>query len=290
MRILIFGGGGMLGHKLVQILQTDFDVWISLRSGYEKYEQFGIFEKNKIVEGLDVLDYKKLKKAIEKVKPDIVINAVGIIKQLPSSENVINTVSTNSILPHQMSEICLENKCYFIHISTDCVFDGKKGNYTEEDVSNASDLYGRSKSLGEVINENGVTFRTSIIGRELFTKHSLVEWFLSNQGKRINGFVNAVYSGFPTKILAEIILQLLKNEIFLKGLYHISSNPINKFELLKLLKIAYKIDVEIEPFEDFRIDRSLNSDKFRKKTGFYPLGWEEMIEAMVNDKTRYQNK
>lgn len=290
MKILILGGGGMLGHKLVQILQTDFDVWLSLRSGYEKYEKFGIFEKHKIVEGLNVLDFKKLKKAIKKVKPDVVINAVGIIKQLPSSEDVINTVSTNSILPHQLSQICLENKCYFIHISTDCVFDGKKGNYTEEDVSNASDLYGRSKSLGEVINENGVTFRTSIIGRELFTKHSLVEWFLSNQGKRINGFVNAIYSGFPTITLAEIISHLLKNEIFLKGLYHISSNPINKFELLKLLKIAYKIDVEIEPFEDFKIDRSLNSDKFRKKTVFYPLGWEEMIEAMVNDKTRYQNK
>lgn len=290
MKILIFGGGGMLGHKLVQILQKEFEVWATIRSEYERYEKFGIFEKGKILDRVDILNFDSMKKTVENLNPDVVINAVGIIKQLPSSKDIVNTLLINSIFPHQLAEICNKNNCYFINISTDCVFDGKKGNYNEEDVSNASDLYGRSKSLGEVVKENCVTFRTSIIGRELFTEHSLVEWFLSNEGNRIKGFVNAIYTGFPTIILTEIISQLLKNKIFLEGLYHISSEPINKFELLKLLKIAYKSAVQIEPFEDFKIDRSLNSDKFRKQVNFQPQKWEEMIEIMANDKVPYQNK
>lgn len=290
MKILVFGGGGMLGHKLVQKLQVDFDVWTSFRDSYKKYENLKFFNPEKIVNRVNVLDFESIQKTIREVNPEIVINAVGIIKQLPSSKDVIKTLLTNSIFPHQLAEICAEENRYLINISTDCVFDGAKGNYKEEDISNASDLYGRSKSLGEVNNQRCLTIRTSIIGRELFTKNSLVEWFLSNEGARIKGFVNAIYSGFPTIILAEIISELLRHQNFLEGLYHVSSEPINKYELLKLLKKAFQIKVEIEPFEEFKIDRSLNSDKFRKQTNFAPLSWEEMITIMANDKFPYQNK
>lgn len=290
MKILVFGGGGMLGHKLVQKLQVDFDVWTSFRDSYKKYENLKFFNPEKIVNRVNVLDFESIQKTIRKVNPEIVINAVGIIKQLPSSKDVIKTLLTNSIFPHQLAEICAEENRYLINISTDCVFDGAKGNYKEEDISNASDLYGRSKSLGEVNNQGCLTIRTSIIGRELFTKNSLVEWFLSNEEVRIKGFVNAIYSGFPTIILAEIISELLRHQNFLEGLYHVSSEPINKYELLKLLKKAFQIKVEIEPFEEFKIDRSLNSDKFRKQTNFAPLSWEEMITIMANDKFPYQNK
>ncbi len=270
MKILVFGGGGMLGHKLVQKLQVDFDVWTSFRDSYKKYENLKFFNPEKIVNRVNVLDFESIQKTIREVNPEIVINAVGIIKQLPSSKDVIKTLLTNSIFPHQLAEICAEENRYLINISTDCVFDGAKGNYKEEDISNASDLYGRSKSLGEVNNQRCLTIRTSIIGRELFTKNSLVEWFLSNEEVRIKGFVNAIYSGFPTIILAEIISELLRHQNFLAGLYHVSSEPINKYELLKLLKKAFQIKVEIEPFEEFKIDRSLNSDKFRKQTNFAP--------------------
>lgn len=280
----------MLGHKLVQKLQLDFDVWTSFRDSYKKYENLKFFNPEKIVSRVNVLDFESIQKTIREVNPEIVINAVGIIKQLPSSKDVIKTLLTNSIFPHQLAEICAEENRYLINISTDCVFDGAKGNYKEEDISNASDLYGRSKSLGEVNNQRCLTIRTSIIGRELFTKNSLVEWFLSNEGARIKGFVNAIYSGFPTIILAEIISELLRHQNFLEGLYHVSSEPINKYELLKLLKKAFQIKVEIEPFEEFKIDRSLNSDKFRKQTNFAPLSWEEMITIMANDKFPYQNK
>ncbi len=290
MKILILGGGGMLGHKLVEILQKDFDVWTSLRGDFEKYESFRIFHSSRVIEDVDILNFESLKKTVKDVNPDVVINAIGVVKQLPSSKNVINTLLTNSIFPHQLAEICAEKNRHLISISTDCVFDGEKGNYTEDDVSNALDLYGKSKNLGEVFDKNCVTFRTSIIGRELFTHHSLVEWFLSNEGHKVKGFVNAIYTGFPTIILAEIILDLLKREIYLEGLYHVSSDSINKFELLNLLKKAYQVKVEIEPFEDFKIDRSLNSDKFRKKTNFEPKNWEEMIDIMARDKFSYQNK
>ena len=287
MRILIIGGSGMLGHKLVQSWRDRFDVWTTLRGDFEEYEGFGIFEKEKTFERTDVETFEKLEKAVQKLEPEVIFNAVGIIKQLPSSKNVIKTLTINSIFPHKLAEIAEKTGARLINISTDCVFDGKKGNYREEDVSDATDVYGKSKNLGEVFGENCLTLRTSIIGRELQTSHSLVEWFLSNRGKTVKGFVNAVYSGFPTIVLAGIIADLIENHKNLSGLYHVSAEPINKYELLKLIKDAYGADIEIEPFEDFRIDRSLDSTKFRNETGFRPSPWTEMIKEMAEDPTPY---
>lgn len=193
----------------------------------------------------------------------------------------------NAIFPHRLAEIAGITGARLINISTDCVFDGKKGNYNEEDLPDATDVYGKSKNLGEVTGNNCLTLRTSIIGRELQTNHSLVEWFLSNRGKKVKGFVNAVYSGFPTIVLADIIAALIENHKNLSGLYHVSSEPINKYELLRLINEAYQAGVEIEPFDDFRIDRSLDSTKFRKETGIFPADWPEMIKRMADDKTPY---
>ncbi len=222
-------------------------------------------------------------------KPDVIINAVGIIKQLPTSKEVVETLKINSIFPHQLAQIAQASGARLITISTDCVFNGRKGNYTEKDISDAEDLYGRSKNLGEVSAPGCLTLRTSIIGRELQTSHSLVEWFLSNRGKKVKGYTEAIYSGFPTIILADIITDLIENHKNLQGLYHVSSETISKFDLLCLLKDFYKVPIEIEPYADFEIDRSLDSSKFRKETGFAPLGWEEMIEKMAQDPTPYDN-
>lgn len=287
MRILIIGGSGMLGHKLVQSWRDRFDVWTTLRGDFEEYEGFGIFEKEKTFERTDVETFEKLEKAVQKLEPEVIFNAVGIIKQLPSSKNVIKTLTINSIFPHKLAEIAEKTGARLINISTDCVFDGKKGNYNEGDVSNATDVYGKSKNLGEVTEKNCLTLRTSIIGRELQTQHSLVEWFLSNRGKKVKGFEKAVYSGFPTIVLADIIADLIENHVSLSGLYHVSADPINKYDLLKLINEAYQSEIEIEPFDDFQIDRSLDSGKFRKETGFQPAGWREMIKRMADDKTPY---
>lgn len=279
----------MLGHKLVQILQKRFDVWTTLRAGSNEFLNLGIIDSEKVFLDVEIENFDVVQKVIDASQPDVIINAVGIIKQLPSSTDVIKTLKINSIFPHQLAQLAQTTGARLITISTDCVFNGRRGNYTEEDISDAEDLYGKSKNLGEVSASNCLTIRTSIIGRELRTSHSLVEWFFSNRGKKVKGFTEAIYSGFPTVILAGIISDLIENHKNLQGLYHVSSEPINKFDLLCLLKRFYKVRVEIEPFADFKIDRSLDSTKFRNETGFVPFGWEEMVEIMVRDSMLYDN-
>lgn len=289
MKVLVVGGGGMLGHKLVEKWSGKFEIWTTVRNNFEFYESLHFLKKGNTFDKTDISDTQAVEIIFQRVKPDVVINAVGIIKQLPSSKSVIKTLSVNSIFPHQLAELTCKYGARLITISTDCVFGGGKGNYNENDIPDASDLYGISKHLGEVATENCLTLRTSIIGRELKTSHSLVEWFLSQRGKKVRGFVNAIYSGFPTVILADILADIIENHRHLSGLYHVSSDPINKFELLRLINDAYNAQAEIEPFEDFRIDRSLNSAKFRAATGFDPPEWSEMVKMMARDNALYKN-
>lgn len=287
MKTLIFGGNGMLGHKLVQQFRDKFDVWATVRGNSNEYERYGLLSSENTIGHVDVEHPRDVHKVLEIVKPDVVINAVGIIKQLPSSKDVIKTLEINSIFPNRLVEFQREFDYRLICISTDCVFNGEKGNYTETDVPDAYDLYGKSKHLGEVTGENCLTLRTSIIGREMRSAHSLVDWFLSNRGQTVRGFVNAIYSGFPTLVFADIIASLITDHPKLSGLYHLSSEPINKFDLLHLIREYYHADIGIERFEDFRIDRSLDSSRFREEVGFHPPSWREMIERMAADPTPY---
>lgn len=277
----------MLGHKLVGELKSEFDVWTTLRGGFDKYQNLGLFGEKKTLTWIDVENENSVAEAVKIVKPEVIVNAVGIIKQLSSSRNVIKTIMVNSIFPHRLAEIAGQTNSRLITISTDCVFDGKKGNYIETDLSDAADLYGKSKNLGEVDSANCLTIRTSIIGRELETSHSLVEWFLNQREKKIKGFVNAIYTGFPTIVLSEIISGIIKNFPALNGLYHVSSEPISKFELLTMLRDEFEMDVEVEPFEDFYMDRSLDSGKFRMETGFKPEDWKTMLKRLAADEFPY---
>jgi dTDP-4-dehydrorhamnose reductase len=290
MKILIIGGSGMLGHKLVQVWRNRYDVWTTVRNDFQHYERYEIYERGRTFENINIQNINLVREVIEILKPNVVLNAVGLIKQVPLAKNVIAVLSVNSIFPHQLSELAEEFQFKLINIGTDCVFSGKKGNYSECDEADADDLYGKSKNLGEVIAGNCLTLRTSIIGRELETSHSLVEWFLSNRRKNVKGFVKAIFTGFPTVVLADILSNLIENHPNLRGLYHVSSEPINKFNLLSLINEAYQADVEIEPFENFEIDRSLNSNKFREATGFESIDWIEMISRMAADNAIYQKK
>lgn len=278
----------MLGHKLVQVLRESADVWHTLRGNFADVEGLDIFDNQRCIEYVDVENVDSIRKAINESRPDVVINAVGIVKQVPSSKDTIRTLTINSIFPHRLNELAAEFGFRLFCISTDCVFDGRRGDYSETDVPNATDLYGKSKNLGEVISDNSLTLRTSIIGRELQTSHSLVEWFLSNKGNSVKGFANAIYSGFPTVVLADIIRSLIFEHPELSGLFHVSSDPINKYDLLRLLNKAYGSNIEIERDEDFRINRSLDSTKFRNATGFVPASWEVMVEQMADDPTPYK--
>ncbi|MGC2239018.1 MAG: SDR family oxidoreductase, partial [Pyrinomonadaceae bacterium] len=247
MKILVLGGNGMLGHKLVQAWKDKFDVWATLRKKFEDYKNLNIFEKDKLFENITAENHENIEKIIRDSRPDVIVNAIGVIKQLPTANDIIKTLTINSIFPHRLSEFAAKVNARLICISTDCVFSGEKGNYNEEDVPDAYDLYGKSKNLGEVTSGNCLTIRTSIIGREINTSHSLVEWFLSNKGKKIKGYKEAVFSGFPTIVLADILGDLIVNRKNLNGLYHVSSEPINKLELLELIKKEYQAQVEIEP-------------------------------------------
>ncbi len=277
----------MLGHKLLQVLKEKHEVWVTVRGLFSEYESHAIFDPLRTIENVNVEDIKSVRQAIEKSAPQLVINAIGVIKQLPSSNNIIYTLNVNSIFPHKLEELSYQYGFRLICVSTDCVFNGQKGNYNEDDYPDATDLYGKSKNLGEVISDNCLTLRSSIIGRELGTAHSLLEWFLSNRGKSVKGYVNALYSGFPTIVFANIIADIIENQEKLSGLYHVSSDPINKFDLLNLIRSKFDLDIDIDPYEDFKIDRSLDSTLFRDATGFSPMPWDEMIKEMANDPTVY---
>ncbi|MBX3267542.1 MAG: SDR family oxidoreductase [Acidobacteria bacterium] len=287
MKVLIFGGSGMLGHKLVQVLGEHFDVFYTLRGGFDSVARFGILPQAKCIENVDVTSIELIRDVIEGLRPDVVINAVGVIKQKPSASDVITTLETNAIFPQRLAALGSELGFRLITVSTDCVFLGSRGMYREQDVPDALDLYGQSKHWGEVSGENCLTLRTSIIGRELSSGHGLVEWFLGNENQTVKGFRKAVYSGFPTIVFADIIKRLITDFPDLHGLFHVSSEPINKFDLLELVREAYGRNIAIEPDDNFVIDRSLDSSLFRAATGFKPLTWPEMITLMANDVTPY---
>jgi dTDP-4-dehydrorhamnose reductase len=289
MRVLILGGAGMLGHKLVQCYSQRYETYATLRGSYSSYARYQIFDPARLVEHVDAFHFDSLVQAIAQVQPDVVINCIGVIKQLASAKDPIISLTINSLLPHRLAGVCQVAGIRLLHISTDCVFNGKDGMYTEDTPSNAEDLYGRSKFLGEISGPNCLTLRTSIIGRELNTRSGLIEWFLSNRGGQVRGFRQAIYTGFTTQVLADIIADLIDHHPDLSGLWQVSSDPIDKYELLLLAREAFGIDVQIEPDDSVRIDRSLDSTRFRQATGFQPPSWPDMIRAMASDPTQYDS-
>lgn len=285
-KILILGGTGMLGHALFLQLSNNenLDVYATSRISKGPSTWFPLPLEKNIRYDVDADNFDTVIRALASIQPNVVINCVGLIKQLPMSNDPLTAITVNSLLPHRISLICRTSGARMIHISTDCVFDGKTGNYKESDPSNADDLYGRSKYLGEVEYPHCVTLRTSIIGHELKGKMGLVEWFLSQKGF-VRGFTKAMYSGFPTIELARIINDYILPNEDLKGIYHVSSEPISKYNLLELIALRYGKQIEIVPYDDFHKDRSLDSSVFRRLTGYIPPSWPELIERMYQNYT-----
>jgi dTDP-4-dehydrorhamnose reductase len=289
LKVLILGAAGTLGHKLYQILSKTFDTAGTIRGLYENLSRFGFFRQSDIIPYIDAMYVSQVEKAIDSTKPDVVINCIGIIKAIEESHSKLKNIWLNALLPHQLNEICQERSIRLIHISTDCVFSGNKGDYLENDLSDAEDIYGKTKFLGEINQSNCVTIRTSFIGRELSTSHNLVEWFLSNQGGSVKGYTNAIFSGFPTVCLAQIIKFIIETRNNLHGIYHVSSEPISKYELLKLIRDRLNVNIEIEKFSDYQCNRSLNSTLFMQATGFKPQSWSQMIDKFAVDSQQYSH-
>jgi dTDP-4-dehydrorhamnose reductase len=232
-------------------------------------------------------NFETIRTAIHKVNPEVIINCIGIVKQLPASQDPLQSISINALFPHQLAKICLQKNIRMIHLSTDCVFSGRKGYYSEKDLSDAEDLYGKTKYLGEVDCMGCLTIRTSIIGRELDTTHGLIEWFLSQEGKTVSGYKKAIFSGLTTIALSEIIAEIIINHPHLSGVYQIASDPISKYDLLNLVKKIYGLKIRIDPDETIINNRSLNPEKFKKETNIKIPSWEYMIEEMYRDPTPY---
>jgi dTDP-4-dehydrorhamnose reductase len=280
MKILILGGDGMLGHQLLKYLSSHHEVKVSLRQDIESYRQYGLFNQNNSYPGIDVRSIDRLIEVMADFQPEAVINAVGIVKQRHTAKESIPSLEINSLLPHRLSVLCKTSGARLVHLSTDCVFSGKKGNYLEQDPSDAEDLYGKTKFLGEVNDSHCITLRTSIIGYELTRKKSLLEWFLA-QSETVKGFTNAIYTGFTTQEMSRIIDMLLVKHPEAYGVYQVSSKPINKFELLLLFREKLHKSIDITPDDNFICDRSLDSSRFRKEFSYTPPTWEAMIDELA---------
>lgn len=280
-RVLILGGTGMLGHVLFSELSKcrALDVYATVRNSDRLDRWFPDELRANIRTNVDADNFDTVIRALASIQPDVVINCIGLIKQLAISSDPLSSITTNSLLPHRVSLVCRTAGARMIHVSTDCVFNGSKGQYTEDDPSDATDLYGRSKFLGEVAYPHCITLRTSIIGHELKGKLGLIEWFLAQEGT-VNGFTHAIYSGVPTIELARIIRNYILPNPDLSGVYHVSVEPISKYELLKLVANRYSKQTQIVPFDDFHQDRSLDSSRFRKATGYKAPSWEELVDMM----------
>ncbi len=284
MRILVLGVTGMLGNAVFRVFSADpaYEAWGTLRS-HSGLQYFPPDSHAFLVTGVDVLDQDALVSVLGKVRPDVVINCVGLIKQLADAKDPLTALPINAMLPHRLARLCVLIGARLIHVSTDCVFSGRKGGYQESDLSDAEDLYGKSKYIGEVHDLAGtITLRTSIIGRELSSSHALVDWFLSQEGP-VRGFSKAVFSGLPTVELARVMKDFVIPNPALNGLYHVAAAPITKLELLRLVARQYCKQIEIRPDDALVIDRSLDGSRFREATGYIAPDWPQLVHGMHAD-------
>lgn len=279
-RILIIGASGMLGNSAMRFFSQyeEFETIGTVRTEHKKLLLPLKYHKN-IICDINIESDDVLEKLFLKVKPDLVVNCIGIVKQLSQSDDALVAIPINSLLPHKLAKFCERINARLIHISTDCVFSGSKGMYIESDIPDAKDLYGKSKYLGEVDYPNTITLRTSMVGHELNTSRSLLGWFLAQEGD-VRGFSNAIFSGLPTVEICRIIRDYIIPQTSLCGIHHVSSEPINKFEFLNLVAKIYGKHISIIEDKSLTINRSLDSTKFKNLTGYHSESWPELIKKM----------
>ena len=283
MRILVLGGDGMLGHQLLRQWRDRHEVRVTLRLGLDAYQHLSLFNIENSFDCVDASNTERIGNILRSWQPAAVVNAIGVVKQRDDANKHIPSLEINALFPHRLAELCGAAESRLVHVSTDCVFSGRKGSYTEDDPCDVQDIYGMTKFLGELGNGEGITFRTSIIGLELTRKSSLIEWFLS-QGGSIRGFRKAIYSRLTTMEMSRVIERVLASYSELTGLWHIASRPIDKYTLLKMLaeKLG-RTDVTIEPYDDFVCDRSLDGSRFDNITGYSPPEWGVMLDELATE-------
>jgi dTDP-4-dehydrorhamnose reductase len=280
MKVLILGGDGMFGHVLFRELRQAHEARVTLRRPLAAYG--GAFAESDAFGGVEVRGSERVVELIAQFRPTAVVNAIGIVKQRPEAEEAVESIEVNALLPHRLAAACRAARARLITLSTDCVFSGAEGGYRETDTPSPVDLYGHTKLLGEVVGEGALTLRTSMIGLGLSRKVGLVDWFLAQQG-RVRGYRNAIFSGLTTRALARVIRLLLEKHPGASGLYHVSAAPISKYDLLVALRERLSRSIEIVPADEPRIDRSLDSGKFRAAFAWQPPAWEAMLDELADE-------
>ena len=281
MRVLILGGDGMLGHRLLHDLSANHQVSVTLRRDLAVYAEFGLFTPENSYDRVDARDPMRFVDVLGAARPEVVINAIGIVKQREAAHDVVQSLVINALLPHRLASLCRVAGARLIHLSTDCVFVGDRGGYTEEDTPDALDLYGQTKHLGEVEGEGCISLRTSIIGLELHRKKSLIEWYLGQTG-RFHGFTGAIFTGLTTWELSRVIRMLIERFPELHGIFQVVSEPISKHDLLRrLTNLLGRRDITVVPDSGFQCDRSLRGDRFTAATGYQAPSWDEMLRELA---------
>lgn len=280
-KLLILGATGMLGYTVLRQLSTSSEYVIhgTVRAADVS---LGAGVSAVIHGGVDANDHQSLVAMLERVRPNVLVNCVGLIKQRDSAQDPRLAISLNSLLPHQLAQWCTAAACRLIHFSTDCVFAGDRGDYSEHDIADADDLYGRSKRLGEVDYGGHLTLRTSLIGHGLTNNRSLIDWFLGTKNS-IPGYAGVIFSGLPTIEIARLLQKRILTDEKLSGIYHLSAEPIEKDRLLRLVSAVYGHDVKITRCEQPRLNRSLNSSRLRQRLNYEPPPWEQLITYMHRD-------
>jgi dTDP-4-dehydrorhamnose reductase len=291
MRILVFGAAGMLGHKLVQRLAAGFEVIATIRGDAPPTgpAAAAALRQATLLRGIDVERPGDIERAIAAAQPQVVLNAVGVVKQLAAAKDPLRSIAINALLPHRLAAACrdADPPPRLIHFSTDCVFSGRGGPYAETHPADADDLYGRTKFLGEVAGPACLTIRSSIVGREIKGAHGLLEWFIAQRGKKAPGYTKALYSGLTTNEMADLVGRLIAEHRNLEGVWHVASEPIAKYDLLRIVNRQYGLGVEIAADDEFHCDRRLDGGRFAAATGYRAPPWEAMIAAMRADPTPY---
>jgi dTDP-4-dehydrorhamnose reductase len=288
-RALVFGGAGMLGHRLWRELDARMETFVTLRRPYLDYASFAWFDERRVIDRVDATTDEDVERALRVAKPNVVFNAVGLVKQRRDAADPVGAISVNSLLPHRLASRCGVIGARLIHVSTDCVFSGDRGGYTESDVPDARDLYGRSKLLGEVDAGRCLTIRTSMVGREIRSARGLLEWFLAHRGQRVPGFTRARFSGLSTFELSRLLADVAQRHDGLNGVWHAAGEPITKYDLLAMVNDRFELGSTLEPDDSLACDRTLDASRFLYATGYRPPTWAAMVAELAADPTPYDS-
>lgn len=285
-KVMVLGTNGMLGSMLVRRWSEEpsFMLFGGVRLAVAP-ELNGRLKG--IHNGLDAMDFGKAEQSrladfIHLNEIGVLVNCVGVIKQRAGGQDPVETTAVNALFPHQIAQVCSASGVRFIHVSTDCVFSGGKGRYSEPDIPDAQDFYGRSKALGEV-GPPHLTLRTSIIGPELSSGEGLglLAWLLHQKGPTVPGYSRAVFSGVTTLTLADLMANIILNQPDMAGLFHVASEPIDKFTLLSKINQIFGLGLEVVGDSALQIDRSLDASKIKGYMGYTPPDWVDQLTALA---------